>query len=113
MSIDGLCHQAQQFPQAPEASCPTTKKKPQCPRELGSGREDRAETLPHREHSQEPSAPSTSWLPARQLQEVTATGTFLQAWCQHAIRGYFLHLPCSLPEGISGLCGLGLGSNLL
>ena len=29
--------------------------------------------------------PSTFWLPARQLQEVRATGTFLRAWSQHAI----------------------------
>lgn len=53
ISIDGLCYQARQFLQAPEASCSTTKKKPQYPRELGSGSEDRSETLPRKQHSQE------------------------------------------------------------
>ena len=53
--------------------------------EVGNGSEVRSESLPHRKRSQKRREPSTFWLPARQLQEVTATGTFLQAQSQHTV----------------------------
>lgn len=67
---------------------PNHQKKPQCPRELGSGREDRSETLPHREHSQELREPSMSgYLPGScRRSQPRAPSSGSEPTCSHVAR---------------------------